>query len=260
MLAETVFVSFAEIVDAGSHRAYNEWHQLDHRPENLALDGVRHGERWVRTPACAATSVVADERLSGTHYVNIYWFREPWHRSFAEWQELAERSYRWGRRPEIAYTARPLMGLFRTVRGLAAPRVLVSPDALAFRPARAVHLSLYRFEQSHSASTHRYLAHVESRRLPELLSLDGVAGAWSFSSISTTLDPSWGPRAGSATFDPSGSDAGLFRAELVFIDGMPEETQRRIAAVPAGPDEAGEEIFRSLLLPITAWEWDWFDA
>jgi hypothetical protein len=260
MLSEAVFFSFAEITDPGWHRAYNTWHQLDHRPENLALDGVRHGERWVRTPSCAATSLVTDARLERTHYVNMYWFREPWRSSFAEWQELAERSYQWGRRPEIGYTKRPLMGLFRTVRGRAAPRVLVGPDALPFRPARAVLLSLHRFETAHSGATHAFLLDADSRRVPELLAVDGVAGVWTFSSISTTLDPSWEPVAASATFDPSGGDAGLFRAELVFIDGVPEETRGRIGTVSAGPGEAGQEIFSSMLLPITAWEWDWFDG
>jgi hypothetical protein len=211
MLSEAVFFSFAEVTDPGSHRAYNAWHQLDHRPENLALDGVRYGERWVRTPACAATSVVADPRLERTHYVNMYWFREPWQASFAQWQELAERSYQWGRRPDTGYAVRPFMGLFRTVRGRAAPRVLVSPDALPFRPARAVQLSVHRFETAHSPATHACLMDAESRRVPDLLAADGVAGVWTFSSISTTLDPSFQPAAESVTFGPSGADAGLFR-------------------------------------------------
>ena len=259
MLAETVFFSFAEVMDPTGHRAYNEWHQLDHRPENLALDGVLHGERWVRTPGCAATSHAAPQ-LAGTHYVNLYWFREPWAVSFAQWQALAERSYQWGRRPEIAYTSRPLMGLFRTVSGHAAPRVLVSPGALPFRPARAIHLSLFRFERAHSAATQAYLADAESRRLSALLELPGVAGVWSFSSLSTTLDPSWQVVPGSATFDPSGTDAGLLRAELIFFDGPSEAVEPELASVSPAETDAGQEIFRSRLLPIRAWDWDWFDA
>jgi hypothetical protein len=260
VLSEAVFFSFAEVTDPGSHRAYNAWHQLDHRPENLALDGVRHGERWVRTPGCAATSLVTDARLERTHYVNTYWFREPWRSSFTEWQGLAERSYQWGRRPEIEYALRPFMGLFRTVRGRAALRVLVGPDALPFRPARAVQLSMHRFELAHGPATHAFLMAAESRRVPDLLALDGVAGVWTFSSISTTLDPSFQDMAGSVTFSPSDADAGLFRAELVFIDGAPEQARRDIGTVSSGLDDAGQEIFRSLLLPIAAWDWDWFEG
>jgi hypothetical protein len=46
-----VFFSFAALDGAGldDHRRYNEWHQLDHRPENLALPGVAWGDRRART-------------------------------------------------------------------------------------------------------------------------------------------------------------------------------------------------------------------
>ena len=42
------FFSFVSLGDGdpGAHRAYNRWHLYDHRPENLALDGVRWGDRW----------------------------------------------------------------------------------------------------------------------------------------------------------------------------------------------------------------------
>ena len=46
---------FTEITPGGDHRAYNEWHQLDHMPEQFPIPGVAHGQRWVCSPACAAT-------------------------------------------------------------------------------------------------------------------------------------------------------------------------------------------------------------
>ena len=49
---EVGFFSFTEITDPSEHRAYNEWHQLDHMPEQLPLRGVAYGARWVSTPAC----------------------------------------------------------------------------------------------------------------------------------------------------------------------------------------------------------------
>jgi hypothetical protein len=253
VLAEQVFFSFTEVTDPRRHHDYNEWHQLDHRPENLALDGVRHGERWVRTPACAQASIVGDPRLGGTHYVNMYWFRSPARRSFREWQGLAERSYQWGRRPELEYTYRGLMGLFSTVKGYASPEVLVSPDAVPFRPARGVLLSLRRFE-ARSKEAHRYFAAYDRDYAPALLSMPGVVGIWTFSSLSTTIDPSWRPVAASATFDPSGSDAGTVRAELVFLDQDPLTVQQTLPW-----HDGGKEIFTSALLPIQAWHWDWFD-
>ena len=46
------FFSFTEITDPAEHRSYNEWHQLDHMPEQYPLAGVVFGQRWVSTPAC----------------------------------------------------------------------------------------------------------------------------------------------------------------------------------------------------------------
>ena len=48
------FFSFTEVTDPKEHRAYNEWHQLDHLPEQFPLRGIAFGQRWVSTPACAA--------------------------------------------------------------------------------------------------------------------------------------------------------------------------------------------------------------
>jgi hypothetical protein len=132
--------------------------------------------------------------------------------------------------------------------------VLVSPDAVPFRPARGVLLSLRRFE-AHSKEAHRYFAVYDHDYAPTVLATTGVVGIWTFSSVSTTIDPSWRPVPGSTTFDPSGRDAGTLRAELVFVDEDPLTVQQ---ALPR--HEGGEEIFTSALLPIHAWHWDWFDA
>jgi hypothetical protein len=69
VLASTVYLSLAEVVRPEAHRPYNEWNQLDHRPENLALPGVVFGDRWVRTPECETTALVRDDRLAGAQYL-----------------------------------------------------------------------------------------------------------------------------------------------------------------------------------------------
>ena len=51
------FFSFTEITDPAEHHSYNEWHQLDHMPEQYPLDGIAYGQRWVSTPACRAARV-----------------------------------------------------------------------------------------------------------------------------------------------------------------------------------------------------------
>jgi hypothetical protein len=255
MRPDGLFLSFAT-VSAGRHQEYNEWHQLDHRPENLVLPGVLAGERWVRSPECAAAYPVSDPLLDATHYVNSYWFRPPVQASLAAWQQLAELSFQQGRRPDVRIASRPMMGLWNPVSGRVADRVGVSPEALLVRPSRGVVLSLLRLDEPKTAAAERWLGDRE-RRARRLLDLDGVAGVWTASSASTTLDPSWLPTPGSATFDPAPRDAGHLRAELVFVDGDPWPVAERLPEVGVDP---GEDVFTSLLLPIVPWEWGWFDT
>src|SRR3974390_460107 len=94
------FLAFTE-VEAGRHADFNRWHQLDHRPANLALPGVIWGERWVKTPDCATLATGSDESLVACHYVTIYWFREPFDRNFEEWLDPGSPSPPWGPRPGL---------------------------------------------------------------------------------------------------------------------------------------------------------------
>src|ERR1700722_14995971 len=105
MMGAAAFFSFAEIRDESQHAEYNQWHQLDHRPENLALPGVRPGERWVRPPEGLRLEPPIESTLAKTQYVTMYWFREPVDASIREWQELAEQAFQWGRRPDLRYVS-----------------------------------------------------------------------------------------------------------------------------------------------------------
>src|SRR6476469_747811 len=71
------FFSCTEITDPAEHRAYNEWHQLDHLPEQFPLPGVVYGQRWVSTPACRAARAVSGPSLDPIHYVTCYLMSEP---------------------------------------------------------------------------------------------------------------------------------------------------------------------------------------
>jgi hypothetical protein len=248
-----LFISFATVAD-GHHGEYNAWHQLDHRPENLVLPGVLTGERWVRTPECAAAYPVADRVLGGTHYVNSYWFRPPLRESLAEWQRLAELSFQQGRRPDVRIATRPMMGLWSPVSGLAAARVAIGPEALLLRPSRGVLVSLLRLAEPKTPDAHQWLG-ARERHARSLVELGGVAGVWTASSTSTTLDPTWSAKAGSTTFDPAPRDAGTIRVELVVLDEDPFTVASELPAGELGP---AEDVFTSLLLPILPWQWDWF--
>jgi hypothetical protein len=70
------FFSFSEVTDPAAHRAYNEWHQLDHLPEQFSLDGILFGQRWVCTPGCRQDRVAVSPLLERCHYMTLYLMRD----------------------------------------------------------------------------------------------------------------------------------------------------------------------------------------
>ena len=87
------FISFTEITDPREHHAYNEWHQLDHMPEQFPLDGIAYGQRWVSTPACRAARAASGPLLDSIHYVTLYLMTEPIDRTLREFRALGKDGY-----------------------------------------------------------------------------------------------------------------------------------------------------------------------
>ena len=239
-----VFFSFPEVRD-GRHEAYNAWHQLDHLPENRALPGVLHGERWVRTPECREAADVDEEpTLSGAQYVAMYWFREPAPASIDEWLALGESTRQAGRRPELAWTTRRLTGFFEPEHGHVDPAARVSLAALPFRPARGVVLEAHRVDDPDAALR-------QAERLSVTATLPGVTGSWSFLGRRVTLTP---PDDGRSDL----GEPGRLRLTVHWCEADPVEVVRWIAAgAPAGP--GATLLLRTPLRTITPWQWDWFD-
>ncbi|WP_244931329.1 hypothetical protein [Nocardioides sp. W7] len=233
---DLAFFSFVTLSDAtpADHRVYNQWHQLDHRPENLALPGVAWGDRWGRPEDYKAVGTGTDATHAETDYVAMYWFRSPLEESVGAWDRLGEDSFQWGRGPLLPGVHRNLLGFFRPVKGYAAASALVSPEVLPFRPNRGLHVTLTRHEDHHSAATHARHTWEDRRLIPALLDLDGVAGAWTFSfshhQKHTTL-----PMKDTNVHAPSS-----LRLRLVYLDGEPLETTERIRAAEQALTDAGE--------------------
>lgn len=129
------FFSFTEITDPSAHEAYNAWHQLDHLPEQFTLDGVRFGQRWVRSPRCRDAEMTAGSALEPFHYMTLYLLRD--RQAVAPFMALGQRLFEEDR----FFKARRavLSGAFDVVDTWAAPRVAVSPGAVPFRPAHGVY-------------------------------------------------------------------------------------------------------------------------
>lgn len=223
------FFSFVTLQDATpeDHASYNRWHQLDHRPENLALPGVAWGDRWARPADHKAVGRADDAAHRDTDYVAMYWFRSPVSESVRAWDRLGEQSFQWGRGPLLPGVRRTLLAFFRPVKGYAAPSALVAPEVLPYRPNRGLHLTLTRHEESHGASTHARHAWEDRTLVPALLNVDGVAGAWTFSLSHLQQHSTLPMGVGSEARDGPGS----LRIRLVYLDGEPLETTARIDRV-----------------------------
>lgn len=259
MMSELAFFSFVRLKDQSQHRVYNEWHQLDHRPENLALPGVLWGDRWAR-PDEYREGVAAPE-LQDVDYAAMYWFDSPVERSRQEWQDLGAASFQWGRGPALAGVERPFMAFFRPVKGYSAPRVLVAPEILPYRPNRGIHLQLTYFSEPHSPVTHDRHAWEDRVAIPELLEVDGVAGAWTFSFAS---------RQGSGHPEsmPNLEEPGAVRLRLLYLDTErdPLETTAAIAQTEHNLTADGRDgrdgpvvgtvVFDSAAKTIIPWQ-DW---
>lgn len=249
------FFSFVTMPGATpeEHAAYNRWHQLDHRPENLALPGVAWGDRWAR-PEGYRDYGAASPTHCDTDYVAMYWFRDPAKAALKEWNQLAEDSFQWGRGPLIPGVQRRLLAFFRPQRGYAAPRVLVNPEVLVRRPNRGLHLTLTRHPEHHGRATHDHYAWEDRRLIPDLLEVDGVAGAWTFSFVRHQQHPTMPFGA------ETGDEPGSLRIRLLYLDGDPATCVQAIEQVESeahGDVNSQHEVLLSTpLRTIVPWQ-DW---
>lgn len=257
MRACRAYVSFIELTDAAKHQEYNEWHHLDHRPENFNLPGIVYGERFVLSPECGAASSFDEPQLSPFHYLLMYWMEEPMERTWRDFQTFSTNSIAMGRRPELGYVKRRLSSMFIPLKGYAAPRVLLSPEALPFRPARGIYVTLADFDNLEGRETQDMLRWYGQVYFPEMLTCRGVAGIWTFVSdaaysFSNSVIP---VRAGRLL-------------QIYYLDDEPLKVCDEICAragkgrgaAPVLGRAARKNLFAGPLEVIQPWQWGWFDA
>ncbi len=238
------FFSFTEITDPSAHRSYNEWHQLDHMPEQFPLTGLAYGQRWVSTPACRAARAVSAESLDPIHYVTLYLMTEPVDTTLREFYALGGDLRALGR--FHSQRRSHLAGPTRFLEAHAAARTLVSAESVPYRPHRGVHVLV----ETPAVADEAYLQWWHTDHAPALCALDGVAGTWSFAT-STNFGhlPWWTP--------------GNRRVTVTWIDGDVLETNARIEALDAARRERWATTttteFAGPFETITPWQWDWFD-
>jgi hypothetical protein len=240
------FFSFTEITDPAEHRAYNEWHQLDHMPEQFPIRGVAYGQRWVSTPACRAARAVDQELLRPAHYMTLYLMTDPVDETLQEFMDLGQQLSAVGRfhRKRRACFSGPLQWL----DAHASPRVLVSAESLPYRPNRGVYVIVE--EPRDDADPEAFDAWVRrwhEKDVAQWLEVPGIAGAWSFASNPRLRNPGW-----------SSDDR---RITVCYLDGAPLDVADAVRPLlderwhdaPLTPVHAGP--FET----VVPYQWDWFD-
>jgi hypothetical protein len=236
---EIGFFSFTEITDPAQHRAYNEWHQLDHLPEQYPLDGVVWGQRWVRSPACrAAGPPPGDADFDAVHYVTCYLMTGPVEPTLRNFKDLGAELHRLDRFFEARRAV--LSGPFRVTGAHAAARVRVSAAAVPFRPNLGAFVALW--STAGNGADPAVGAPVD-----RLLALDGVAGVWQFAAHPAGAEYGWRSLGHSAL--------------VCYLDSPPLEVAPAIAAILRPAEDAGAApLLMGPLETITPWQWNWFDA
>ncbi len=245
------FFSFTEITDPREHRSYNEWHQLDHMPEQFPIGGIAYGQRWVCTPQRRAARVVARPPLDAVHYVTLYLMSEPLDATLQEFGDLGHELARRGRFHQ--HRRSHLSGPFERIDAQASARVLISAEAVPYRPHRAIACTVETLDAPDTAdpgALDDYDDWWRAAHAPALCGLDGVAGVWRFASS---------PRFDAHVWRPSSC-----RVSIIWIDGDPTVVSTAIAALDVARLHRSKGITETVLTAtfdtITPWQWDWFEG
>jgi hypothetical protein len=121
-----------------------------------------------------------------------------------------------------------LSGPFRFEAAAAAPRVLISREAVPYRPNRGVHVAVEAIAEAPAGDP--------AARVGALCAAPGVAGAWSFADETRRITVAW-------------------------LDAPPLDVCGGVAsAFGSLPAPGARTVFAGPFETITPWEWDWFDA
>ena len=240
------FFSFTEITDPREHHSYNEWHQLDHMPEQYPLDGIAFGQRWVSTPACRAARLVSESPLDPIHYMTLYLMADPVDRTLRDFMEVGQQLRALGRFHLKRRAA--VSGPLQWLDAHAAPRVLVNPEAVPYRPNRGIYAIVEEpLEGADPEVEDAWVRGLHERWADAACAVPGVAGVWQFATSPRLRGAGW--------------SEGQRRITVCYLDDDPLVVAEAIRPVlddrwhnaPVRPVHAGP------LETVVPYQWDWFD-
>jgi len=240
------FFSFTEITDPAEHRAYNEWHQLDHMPEQLPIPGIVYGQRWVSTPACRAARAVDEEPFRPIHYMTLYLMADPIDRTLRDFMEVGQQLRALGRFHQQRRAA--MSGPHQWLDGHVAPRVLVGAEAVPYRPNRGVYVIVEEpVEGADPEAADAWVRGLHEHWADAACAVPGVAGVWQFASAPALQGAGWSGGNRRITVCYLDDDP------LVVADAIRPVLEARWRDAPVRPVHAGP------LETVVPYQWDWFD-
>lgn len=220
----TMFVSMARRHPDGTDADYLRWHTLDHRPEQHRLSAVRASLRLVSTPECRSVRAAGQTPYDAIDHVMTYFFTavagmEPF---LALSRALGDAGRKLPLLPPVD------RGVYDVTGRTAAKRIKAGADVLPWWPIRGVYLLL---EQAGAAAD-------------ELVDVDGVAGAWSATSLPVDAHLASAPAGQAITY--------------CFLDDDPVEVAQRLQPVLRARWSAHgiQPLFAAPFHPVVPYEWD----
>ena len=218
--------------------SYLRWHLLDHMPEQYQLPGLVHAMRWIADGEYLDSPIVASGPLVQVGNVVNYLVGDPVQQTLDDFMELGGRLAEVGRFPQ----RRPSLQLrmLALLRWYAAPRALISPEVVPFRPHRGV---LVIVEQPSGDNRSDWLQWLHTEHYPAVLTTPGTAGGWMYGSTSSWKLPP------ALQGDPQ-------YITVIYLDDDPLATTKALAPLVEERWASGavRPLFAGPLRTMTKWE------
>ncbi len=236
------FFSLSHRSPTGDDRPYLAWHQLDHMPEQYQLPGLLLGQRWASTPSCRAVRAAEAEGWSAVDHVVCYQMGNPVDETIDEFMTLGRHLAEVGRYSQALPSQ--YRGALRLLEAHAAPRVLVAAEVVPFRPHRGVYLIVE--EPTDPSERDAYLQRRHVELVPELVSVPGVAGAWTYATTPAIRRPMF--------------SEGAYTMTLCYLDDDPATVGARLAPVleRAWENAPVRPLLAAPFESMMRWDWDRF--
>ena len=184
-------------------------------PEMGSVPGVALASKWAAPGDYRTARLVAHQDLVETKYLTCYLLERPLLQALQAWREHGLALKAAGR--YLGYRNSYLSGLFRLAKAYTTARAVVGPEAIPFRPNLGVYAYIINIGKANlQPAASRWVDDVCIR---SVLNIEGVAGAYSFVTLSATEDNPY------SALTPRGR-----RIVLWYLDRDPLETAKEIGS------------------------------